>query len=231
MVNYDSYILGTEFLNSLFQNYLKSEGIDFFTTFSETKAAICERFNRTLKTRMWRYFQFKNTRRYIDILPELVESYNNAKHRTIGIEPVNVNQSNQSKIWKRVTKEQTRGLKKKKPKFFVDQTVRTSNERLHFEKGYTEKWTEEIFFIDKIYLQYVPFMYKLRDVNGEVLKGRFYEQELQAVSVTADKEYRIERIVKRRKLKGRKPEVLVKWKGYPDSANTWEPADQIRNLT
>ena len=99
-----------------------------------------------------------------------------------------------------------------------------------FEKGYTGNWVLEIFYIDKIYDQYSPFMYRVRDSSGEIIKGRFYEIELQPIIVQKDKEYLIEKIVKRRKLKGKKPEVLIKWLGYPDSANSWEPESNIQNF-
>ena len=49
---------GSEFTNRLFQQYLKEEGIHFYTTNSEVKASIVERFNRTLKSRMWKYFTY-----------------------------------------------------------------------------------------------------------------------------------------------------------------------------
>ena len=53
---------GTEFPNRNFQSLLKENSIHFFTTNSELKASVVERFNRTLKTRMWKYFTAKNTR-------------------------------------------------------------------------------------------------------------------------------------------------------------------------
>ena len=71
---------GTEFVNKEVQKYLKSEFIDFFVTKSETKASVVERFNRTLKERMWRYFTKNNSYRYLDILPNMLENYNNSYH-------------------------------------------------------------------------------------------------------------------------------------------------------
>ena len=68
---------GTEFKNKEFQNFLKTKKIHFFTTENpETKASIVERFQRTLKTRMWKYFTHHRTLRYVDILPKLVHGYN-----------------------------------------------------------------------------------------------------------------------------------------------------------
>ena len=71
----------TEFKNKEFQNFLKTKKIHFFTTEnSETKASIVERFQRTLKTRMWKYFTHHCTLRYVDILPKLIHGYNHAYH-------------------------------------------------------------------------------------------------------------------------------------------------------
>lgn len=219
---------GTEFVNSEFQTFLKARNIDFFVSVGDTKAAICERLNRTIKSKMWRYFTWKNTYRYIDVLPSLMEAYNNSKHRTIGIAPAKVNSSNSNKIRLRLKRMETK-VGNKKPKYFVNQPVRLSSLKSPFAKGYTGNWTDEIFFVDKIYFQYLPFMYRIRDENGFVIKGRFYEQELQGIVIAPDKEYKIERIVAKR-TRGGKNQVLIKWLGYPDSANTWEPEENIRSL-
>ena len=50
---------GTEFLHGNFQRLLKENSINFFTTSSELKASVVERFNRTLKTGMWKCFTAK----------------------------------------------------------------------------------------------------------------------------------------------------------------------------
>ena len=55
----------------------------FFTTKSEKKASFVEKFNRTLKTKMWKYFTAKNTVHYLDVFLELVSSYNSTYHRSI----------------------------------------------------------------------------------------------------------------------------------------------------
>ena len=69
---------GLEFLNKSVQALLKKYGIHHFSIHNaETKASIVERFNRTLKTRMWRHFTKHQMWRYIDVLQDLVQSYNN----------------------------------------------------------------------------------------------------------------------------------------------------------
>jgi hypothetical protein len=165
------------------------------------------------------------------VLPDLLKAYNNSKHSTIGIEPINVSLANQTAIWKKVFKAKTRRVPANaKPKFFVNETVKIDIAKSPFDKGYTGNWTTEVFVVDKIYKQYLPFMYRIRDSTGEIVKGRFYEKELQSVIIEPEKEYKIERIVDRRKQRGKKPEVLVKWLGYPDSANSWEPEENIKSL-
>ena len=87
---------GTEFLNSTFQSMLKQHNIKFYTSENEDmKAAVVERFNRTLKTKMYRYFTARNTRRYVDVLPDLLHSYNHTYHRSIGMAPIEVDDTNE----------------------------------------------------------------------------------------------------------------------------------------
>jgi len=64
-----------EFMNSTFQSMLRERGIKFYTSENEDiKAAVVEPFNRTLKTKMFRYFTHENTRRYVNALPDLIHS-------------------------------------------------------------------------------------------------------------------------------------------------------------
>ena len=94
---------GTEFTNRVFQKFRKENNVDFFTTYNdETKASIVERLNRTLKTKMWKYFTHRETITYVDVLPDMVASYNHTVHRTIGIPPAEVTWDNQTTVSKRL---------------------------------------------------------------------------------------------------------------------------------
>ena len=100
---YFFFYKGTEFLNRPFQKLLETHGIHHFVTHNEeTKASIVERFNRTLKTRMWRYFTKHQTLRYVEALPGFMRSYNKTYHRTIGMAPTSVDASNQETVWQRI---------------------------------------------------------------------------------------------------------------------------------
>lgn len=208
---------GSEFTNKLVQNFLKKEKVSFFTTHNATKASVVERFNRTFKNKMWRFFTEKNTRRYIDVIDELIYSYNNTWHRSIKTEPSAVSIDNQSEAWKNLYESQTFKKSNIKPKLNVGDTVRISKEKLRFEKGYEQNWTREIFTIHKI-LPRSPTVYKRKDLTGEIIQGTFYEQELQKVSDSGF--YPVEKILKKRKRQG-KTEYFVKFLGYPEKFNTW----------
>ena len=91
---------GTEFYNNHFLNLLKRNAIKHYSIYSDRKCAIVERFNRTLKTRMYRAFTAQGNHRYIDILHKLVDGYNDSKHRSIGMSPNEVNHGNENIVRK-----------------------------------------------------------------------------------------------------------------------------------
>ena len=208
---------GSEFLSGSFQNMLRNHNIHWYSSENDdVKAAVVERFNRTLKERIYRYFTYKNTRRYIDVLPDIVRAYNNTHHRSIGMAPSEVNDRNADMIARR--------LYPPKPKKFIwklniGDCVRMSRSSVTFRKGYVGGWTEEIFNVTACYPT-VPVTYAVSDASGEPIKGRFYEWELQKVDKPVDGYYVIEKILKTRRLSGR-VEYFVKWRGYPDSMNSW----------
>ena len=124
---------GLEFLNKSVQALLKMYSIHHFSTHNaETKTSIVERFNRTLKMRMWRYFTKHQTWRYIDVLQDLVQSYNNTPHRSIGMAPSQVSAKNQEEVWLRLYGHDGKGVSK----FRVSNRMRISKFKRLFEKGY-----------------------------------------------------------------------------------------------
>jgi len=74
---------GNEFYNKQFRELMKRYEINHYSTFSTIKASIVERFNRTLKELMRREFSFNGKYTWLQIYKELINNYNNRKHRTI----------------------------------------------------------------------------------------------------------------------------------------------------
>ena len=216
---------GTEFLNRALQKLLKEYGVHHFATHNEeTKASIVERFNRTLKTRMWRYFTKKQSVRYVDVLQDFVRSYNNTFHRTIGMVPSEVNATIQEDVWQRLYGHESVGI----PKYRVGDCVRIGKAKRQFKKGYMDRSV----VYDR---RCAPFRATGLPPGGwarERLAGTFYEPELQKVVVSKDKTYRIEEILRWR---NKRREAFVKWFGWPASFNSWVHSsttvnDVIKNL-
>ena len=193
-----------------------------YSTENEEKSSIVERWVRTMKEKMWKYFTDNNTNTYIDILPDLVKKYNNTKHSSIKMTPVEASKKeNELTVWRNLYPDRHERIEIN-PKFSVGDRVRISKKKAVFEKGYTTRWTEEIFTITKI--QHTPpITYKIADLNGEEIKGSFYEPELQK---TRQQVFRIENIIKKGKDKS-----LVKWKGYSDKFNSWVDNKDIVNIS
>ena len=203
---------GTEFLNSTFQSMLKQLILNFTPAKTKTsKAAVVERFNRTLKTKMYCYFTAKNTIRYVDVLPDLLHSYNHTD-----MAPVEVDDTNEHVVSARLYPLKPKSYKWK---YDVGDRVRMTMRRQPFKKGYLGRWSEEIFVIDAR-LPTVPVTYKLKDLADEAIKGKFYELEIQKVIKSDEDYFDVEKILKTRRRGGR-IEYLVKWVGYPSKFNSW----------
>ena len=198
---------GTEFKNKNVKDL-----VELYSTENEEKSSIAERWIRTIKEKMWKYFTDNNTYKYIDVLPDLVEDYNNTVHSSTKLTPIDASKKkNELTVWRNLYPDRYK-TSRLNPKFSVGDEVRITKKKKDFEKGYTTRWTEEIFTIKEI-RETNPITYKLKDLQGEEIKGTFYEPELQK---TEQQVFRIEKVIK--KEKGRS---FVKWKGYPDKFNSW----------
>jgi hypothetical protein len=200
---------GTEFYNRHVKKLL-----DLISSENEQKSSVVERWNLTMKQRMFKYSTASNTRRYVDVLSDMVSPYNNIKHSAIKQTPVQAsNPENSYRTYMNLCGEIVHdNSPKPRPKFAVGDKIRITVKKNVFRKGYLPRWTEELFTVSAI--QYTdPITYKIKDLNGEEIKGTFYEQEMQ--KCTQDT-FRIERVLK---TKGNK--LLVKWMGYSEKFNSW----------
>ena len=218
---------GKEFYNSEVSALLRSKNVRHFSTENETtKASIVERFNRTLRNKMYRYITHRRNKRYITALPAMVESYNNAYHSSINTTPNSVSESNQEDVWGALYGNDDQFTKTTPPRFSFGDSVRISRWRGAFERGYTPNWSREIFFVRSVHENTRPRVYSIKDYTGEDIAGTFYETELQKVQTPSDDEYEIEEVIRYRG-RGARREALVKWLGYPSSMNSWVKASDI----
>ena len=205
---------GTEFYNVDVSRVLN--GIELYSTHNEPKAAIAERFIRTLREKMETNYILTQSTIWYDILPELLREYNTSKHRTIKMTP---EEASKPKNYYRVSACFKHVKNKDPPSFSVGDKVRISIQKKLFDKGATANWSEEIFKVKKLRLDTNPIVYQLEDLAGEDVVGNFYKEQLQ---ITNQEIYRVDRVLRKRG-----NEVLVKWSGYPDKFNSWMPSNSI----
>ena len=176
---------GKEFTNREFKQFLEDHGIKMIHLYSDQKAAHVERFNRTFKKIMYSYMKHFDSKRYIDALPDLLQSYNSRYHRMIGMSPNHADKAeNRSKVLG-VTMpyyHSVQAKRKNEPSYKVGQKVRIQKTKKVFDRGFRETFTEEIFTVYKIDLRKPIILYFLKDKNDEKVEGGFYSQELQSVS-------------------------------------------------
>jgi len=187
--------------------------VEIYSTENEEKSSVVERWNRTMRDNMFKYFSANSTHVYIDILPQLVDRYNNTIHSSIKMTPVEASKKiNENIVWTNLYPTSQDIKAPKEPMYSVGDKVRIMKKKKFFEKGYTPRWTEEIFTIVQV-LYTNPTTYKIADLNDEGIDGSFYEGELQKTNQDV---FRVEKIIRR---KGKKS--YVKWLGYSDDYNSW----------
>ena len=114
-----------------------------------------ERFNRTMKTAMWKRLDEMNSRRWIDILDDLIDYYNNERiHSSIGVTPYEASQKENEDELREYQYEDVKKLRPEdvKTKFNMHDIVRISRVKGTFEKGYMANWSRELFEIVKFIL-------------------------------------------------------------------------------
>ena len=160
---------GGEFYNNVFEKWLSDNDINMYSTYNEGKSVVAERFIRTLKNKLYKHMTATGKNEYYDVLDDVVNKYNNTKHSTIKVKPIDV--KNNKRVYINVHNE-------KDSKFKVGDRVRTSRYKNIFAKGYAPNGSSEIFIVDKIN-DTVPYTYNLKDLNEEEIIGSFYDKELQ----------------------------------------------------
>ena len=136
-----------------------------YSTYNEVKSVVAERFIRTLKNKLYKHITATGKNVYYDVLDDVVNKYNNTKHSTIKMKPIDV-------------KNNIDEHNEKDSRFKVGDRVRISKFKNIFARGYTPNWSKEIFIVNKIN-DTVPYTYNIKDLNDEEIIGSFYDRELQ----------------------------------------------------
>ena len=213
---------GLEFKGKPFQEFMKSQDIQHkYATSPDVKCAIAERWIRTLKSRIWKFFTRNKTQRYIDVLPDLVSAINRSYHRVLKRSPHSVTKENQKEVWECLYEKR----KSIKPKYKPGDKVRISIEKHVLSKGYRPNYSKEVFIVSKI-LRRQPATYKLKDEQDEVIDGVFYNEELVRVLTTTAPVRKIQTVKKSERRDGELWH-LVK---FEDKKESWIRNDELISI-
>lgn len=232
---------GSEFAGAA-NKYMKKEEVKHLTTSEHSKANYAERVIRTIKGKLGRYMVYKKTRRWIDALPDITNSYNNTVHTTIKMSPKEALSTQDPILWTRQyqTPLRQKKEKKKKPpkskgqskpiyKYKVGDVVRLSRIPGTYDKETDKKWTDEWFKITTRSLNQGIPKYEVKDFANDPIIDKFSNDELQKVIVDQDTRYDIEKIIRKRKTRG-KTQVLVHWVGWPSKFDSWIDESQVKDF-
>ena len=166
---------GTEF-HGEFAAFCTKKGIHAYTTESETKSCFAERNIRSLKALIHKYLEEKWTWIYLPKLQDFVKTINTRVNRTINLAPYQVTKAHEPYLIELATN----ARRYRTPKYKVGDFVRIRKEKLVFNKGYTQNFSDEIFRIKSLETTNPP-TYSIVDANEEVISGKFYESELNRI--------------------------------------------------
>ena len=193
---------GKEYVGKEVKEYLENREIYHQVSRNELKANYAERVIRTLKKKIYKYMYHNKTKKYIDVLPELVSAYNNTIHSGLKRAPNSITKENEPYVWaQQYLPEPSRNRKEVKYKFSPGDYVRIANAKNPFSRGFGQTFSEELF---RVRFRYPtpPTTYVLEDLDKKKISGWFYEQEMVLVTgKDEDAVYRIEKILRRRKRK------------------------------
>lgn len=187
---------GTEFTNKPVQDLLKEHHINYYIARNEViKCAVIERFQRTLQSKLYKYFTGTSNNRYIDVLDQFVDGYNNTVHRSIGMTPNSVTATNAKHVFQKLygAKNMREFVKrnKKQPFLSIGDVVRVARRKQTFRKGYVPTFSDELYLVTGISSRGQRPLYTLyTQSTGRPLRGRYYREELCRVAPSVKEYYR-----------------------------------------
>ena len=143
---------GGKFYNNVFEKWLSDNDINMYSTYNEGKSVVAEGFIRTLQNKLYKHMIATGKKVYYDVLDDVVNKYNNTKHSTIKMKPIDVKNN------KRVYIDEHN---EKDSKFKVGDRIRISRYKNIFAKGYAPNCSSAIFIVDKIN-DTVPYTYSTK---------------------------------------------------------------------
>ena len=215
---------GAEFYNQHFERLMNKYRVKMFSVHSPTKSSLIERAILSLKRRLYKYMFRNRTKRYLEILPEIVDSQNNTKNKATGYKPVDINKDNEKQVWFKLYSDQF--PLKVNFKFQVGQKVRVLKNKKLFEKSYLPQWSSAIYTIASRRAT-EPVTYKVRDPEGQIEKQAYYTPQIQLISVPENL-LAID-VMESRRLPSGEMEYSIHYRGWPKAYDRWLAASHVKN--
>ena len=171
--------LGTEFFNGSMKKLLSRYGIIHYSLRGQNKASIAERFIKTLKSKIERFFFQRKTYRWIDVYQKFIENYNKTYHRSIKMAPDDVNDSNRKEVFENLYPDK---IFPSKPRLKIGMRVRLPEIKNIFQKSYKRGWTLQVFKIVAAFSEGSVDYYTVSDLAGNILPRKYYYFELNQIS-------------------------------------------------
>ena len=223
---------GTEFTNKLVKKMYKKHDIHWYTTFSKTiKVSPVERVILTLKNKIKRYISHFNTEKFLDVIDDIVNTYNKTTHRMLDNNtPLDVHLMVKWDDIKRLSQKLFKDANKKIQtvgnQLPVGEVVRIQSVRHTFSRAIHIRNTYEIFKVKTVNENHVPVTYTLQELDGGDIQGIFYREELTPVQDPGL--YAIE-ILKTRKRRS-KTQYLIRYVHFPSAAEQWVDKSVMKKL-
>ena len=166
---------GKEFYNNIFQDFLNKNNIKLYSRNSSYGAVFAERFNRTIRDLLKRHVFEKGDGNWIDVLPKITKQYNNRIHSSTNLTPIQASlKTNEGFVYKNLLDKR----KKVKPKFQINDLVKTADLKRTFSKSVTTNWSDKLYEITEIINDTIP-SYRIDN-----LKERYNESLLKKTELT-----------------------------------------------
>lgn len=225
---------GGEYVNGALSKKLKAMKIKSIRSFPRLKSSAAERVIQTLKSKLFKSMQARGTRQWHKLLPDVVASYNNSKHKSLlngKLSPNEVTPANTPQLWFHLKKMQMKGMKAPQPfALQLDDAVRIVYTRKPFEKDFEEKNSTVVYLVCFRYRSGGNLnRYRLKDEKNQVLPGSFSLQQLEQCVVTDDTPYRIDDILGYKTIRGVRC-ALIRWFNMPSKYDSYVPAREVESL-
>jgi len=227
---------GLEFFNQHVRRVLAAANIRLDLAVGTSKAALAERANKSIQMLMAKMMranlrQHRGKLRYIDRLADLVRSYNNRPHRSLGgMTPREADKPENEEKVLQIHLARYRAVKRRQPAFKVNDIVRVKLESKILtpaSRSYNPQFSEDFYYIYEVnHRLQIPMFYLKATKDDEQILGGFYAEELTKVG---GDDFEVEKVLQRRR-RGRQWEELVRWQGFSPRWDSWVPSRRVRDL-